>query len=1333
MDIRCPYCNATVTVPGGGASESVNCPSCGTEVDVEGAMALAESSKVVASMAAPRKPSAGKAKATEAYSRDEAPARQGAPLDVERIGSYGLRSNDLATAKEVVFKGGDAGRGTRAPGAPAAKTAAPPPPPPLRNAPPPPPPAPPASGAPRPSVLSAWGNLSSSPKGAVPEPQRAAPPSGRPAGDLPTNVQSDPLSRGQAGHPVALTDEDILGQALDEQFGDFDLGAALADMPSFADGSSLPPLRAASGESPPAAVPAGAAGASGAAGALDDLPMEAEFEALFSGPGSVVDSPWTGDAKSGPSGGWGSSRGGPDARGQAGANVPPPETSKPSAAVNPDDPLAGLDFSLGDLLGGDDGQGPLEPIPSDGHPRAPVQSVGSLDLDAVLREDSVPDAQVPWGSGGGGAEGGLGAKSTGAPTAFDIGRIDLDLGGSDVWSKTPEPGSEPVSSSSPAGKEPRFGETSVIPGAGEFQGLGDLGGEFLDTPAGDGGAFPMSGGLELDVAPGGASKGPATLPPPAAGAAPAVAIRQVRRGASTARVAMIGLLIVVLVGAILGQTPYGYFGANLLFDDGQHPAARRVAGLPGKMAGISHDTKEAFQQEAARLDRVLRDDPKNEGAKAELLEVLLRFRERYPKLFGGDPKLVERLKVLASQTSIKGQKADMVRVMDLVNAGKFGEARALLDGMVVASAQDPDVLYFYGKVALGQGKPEEAERYFELALLKNPGNVAAKYFLALTYVAKKDLAKATATLDEILAKEPGHLASKVTIAELALEGHDLDKATKFATEVVATAAPVLDAGELFGAHLVLARVNEDRNAVPERLAELTAALAIQPDHEETAVAVSKLLTNDGKKDQALGVLEPCRAKPCTGELFLATYAEAAFASAKDDIAEGALKEGTEKYPKSPAFALIRGRHLLEAKMTRAAIAALGEALKIDPGLVEGRILMSSAMTRDGKLSEAVSVLKEGLEADHQSVALLIALAGVQKEQRDWTGAEDSLRRAVGLDPMNIGAQRDLGLIVHAEGRSDEAVRILGALDAKHSLDKIGAMGLASAYLEMREIGRAKDLLARLYAHDETDPDLAAEYGRTLMEAGSMKNGTDVLQKVIKEHPSHALSHFYLGRLLMRVNSFEASIEELHHAVSLESGNQKYRLELARALLAGATPENLRDARNQLDQVIAAYSHNDVPESERDADAFVLRGKLLFDEQKYGLAIKDFESALVLSPSRLDTLVGSGRALYEMAHYDEASPYFRQVLSRDPDSADANYFLGRILLHDKKIDLAKQHLERAIHRDPKKFPDAYRQLGLIYKDQGLNGLARKTLQMYLDRVPRGSAEAEEIHRMVDRLK
>lgn len=804
--------------------------------------------------------------------------------------------------------------------------------------------------------------------------------------------------------------------------------------------------------------------------------------------------------------------------------------------------------------------------------------------------------------------------------------------------------------------------------------------------------------------------------------------------ASPIKISLVGMLIFVIVGVILGQTDYGYFGINLMFPPEKGGVAGVKVALPKSEAlGIFRDTCEAFISEIGRLEKRLAEEPRDTQAKQALCEVLARFRERYPTTFLTNERYLKRLEQLMKEVDLPQHLKGMIQAIQLLCSGSLEEAKSILHGLRAGQGDNADVLYLLGKVALAQKDLAEAQKFFESGLLKNPDYLTLRYFLAKTYLEKGDIKSARAMVQDLLSREPDHFGAKTLMAMIALKEKDIATAKKEATEVVERADRTLWIDEVFDAHKTIAEAYKLEGDEQGFVRELKVALTIKPTDEEVSASAAEALLGMRKPEEALSVLEPCWNKKCEGAHFLKVFLKASLFAMDTKKAEEALKIGVDKYPKDAEFYCIHGRYLLESDMVKAATTQLRKALEADDTYADAYILLTESLRREAKLTEARDLLKDGLQKVQERSRLLFALAETYREMRDYQGAESALREILTTEPNNTQVHEMLGQVLLSASRPEEASVILGALFARKSLSKEGTLSLAQAYLLSGKAQKAKEVLATIYDETNFDPQIACEYGRVLLEASAYDEAQKVLKRVLEQFPGYALAHYYTGVLLSRRNDLKKAIESLTKAVQIEPNDTRFRFELARVLVASGGDDNIREAQGHLDKVVQAYQNAQVPAEARNPDVFVLRGQLLFGKQKYSQALKDFEQALAMQPARLDILVGCGRSLFEMARYDEALPYFQQVITREPMHPDANYYLGRISLRNGQIEKAKLYLEHSIQKDTNRYPEAYRLLGLIYRDQNLVPLARRYLAKYLELAPKNTREAEEVQGILDRMR
>jgi predicted Zn-dependent protease len=804
--------------------------------------------------------------------------------------------------------------------------------------------------------------------------------------------------------------------------------------------------------------------------------------------------------------------------------------------------------------------------------------------------------------------------------------------------------------------------------------------------------------------------------------------------ASPIRISLVAVLIFVIVGVILGQTDYGYFGMNLMFPQEKGGMAGVKVAIPkSEVSGIFRDTCEAFISEIERLEKRLGEEPKDTQAKQELCEVLARFRERYPTTFLTNERSLRRLEQLMREIDLPPHLNGMIQAIQLLSSGSLEEAKSILHGLRAGQGDNPDVLYLLGKVALAQKDLDEAQKFFESALLKNPDYLAVRYFLAKTYLEKGDLKSAKAMVQDLLNRESEHHGARTLMAMIAIREKDVENAKKEASLVIEKADRTLWIDEVFDAHKTLAEAYRMAGDEQAFVHELKVALSIKPADEEAATSAAEALLGMRKPEEALSVLEPCWNKKCEGAGFLKVFLKASLFAMDSKKAEEALKIGVDKHPKDAEFYCIYGRYLLDDNMVKAASTYLRKSLEVDDTYADGYVLLSESLRREAKLSEARDALKEGLQKVKERSRLLLALAETYREMRDYQGAEDALREILSKEPNNIQVHEMLGQVLLSASRPEEASVILGALFARKTLSKDGVLSLAQAYLLSGKPQKAKEVLATIYDETNFDPSIACEYAKVLLEASAYGEARKVLKRVLEQMPGYALAHYYTGVLLRRENDLKKAAESLTKAVQIEPNDTRFRFELARVLVEIGGEDNIREALGHLDKVIQAFLGAQVPAEARNPDVFVLRGQLLFAKQKYPQALKDFEQALAMQPARLDILVGCGRSLFEMARYGEALPYFQQVIAREPMHPDANYYLGRISLRNGQVEKAKVHLEHSIQKDTNRNPEAYRLLGLIYRDQNLIPLARRYLAKYLELAPKDTREAEEVQGILDRMR
>jgi Tfp pilus assembly protein PilF len=136
----------------------------------------------------------------------------------------------------------------------------------------------------------------------------------------------------------------------------------------------------------------------------------------------------------------------------------------------------------------------------------------------------------------------------------------------------------------------------------------------------------------------------------------------------------------------------------------------------------------------------------------------------------------------------------------------------------------------------------------------------------------------------------------------------------------------------------------------------------------------------------------------------------------------ALQEATTLDPATALYANSLGVVLLQLRQLEGALAWLARAIQIDPGYGDAQLNYAIALAEARRWDEAVEGYRKALRMPtltaphvaHQNLG--VALFNLKR----YTQAEESLRFAISLDPQMLGAYYNLGLVLVAENRREEA-------------------------------------------------------------------------------------------------------------------------------------------------------------------------------------------------------------------------------------------------------------------------------------------------------------------------
>ncbi len=118
------------------------------------------------------------------------------------------------------------------------------------------------------------------------------------------------------------------------------------------------------------------------------------------------------------------------------------------------------------------------------------------------------------------------------------------------------------------------------------------------------------------------------------------------------------------------------------------------------------------------------------------------------------------------------------------------------------------------------------------------------------------------------------------------------------------------------------------------------------------------------------------------------------------------------------------------------------AAKIPLGILEQTQRPLNASERRNFEAQAQDIIGRGLRTNPRNTGLLVQQAQLMTLKRDNGAAEAILNQALRIDPLDLGARMELGLLLDREGRLDEAVAVMNA-----GIDRRYGPARASQYME----------------------------------------------------------------------------------------------------------------------------------------------------------------------------------------------------------------------------------------------------------------------------------------------
>jgi tetratricopeptide (TPR) repeat protein len=201
-------------------------------------------------------------------------------------------------------------------------------------------------------------------------------------------------------------------------------------------------------------------------------------------------------------------------------------------------------------------------------------------------------------------------------------------------------------------------------------------------------------------------------------------------------------------------------------------------------------------------------------------------------------------------------------------------------------------------------------------------------------------------------------------------------------------------------------------------------------------------------------------------------------------AERFLRSATQLKPSSNVSegkfrAWLSLANVLEKSNREEALTAYHQAATLQPKDAEPHLAAGHLLEQDNKFADAEQEYKQALALDPASDALT-GLANVYMRGRRFAEAEEYLRKLVAAHPREAAAHIQLGRVLAAQGKNDEAIAELQTVAKPAAADVSVQRDLADLYFAAAKNEEAETAYRALLATHPNEAELHHDLGRTLL-------------------------------------------------------------------------------------------------------------------------------------------------------------------------------------------------------------------------------------------------------------
>ncbi len=220
----------------------------------------------------------------------------------------------------------------------------------------------------------------------------------------------------------------------------------------------------------------------------------------------------------------------------------------------------------------------------------------------------------------------------------------------------------------------------------------------------------------------------------------------------------------------------------------------------------------------------------------------------------------------------------------------------------------------------------------------------------------------------------------------------------------------------------------------------------------------------------------------------------------------------------------------EESQPQEALAAYQKAAELDPANSDAVLGAAKLAEHSGNVAAAEQpYLKLAESGNSEAISRLV---GLYIQQKRYADAETWLRKYMAANPGNMAAQIQLGKLLAAEGKTQDAI---AALEPAYNSapDPNLARELAALYLDAKQYDGAAKLLQGLVAQNPADAQLHLDYGQALVHLHKYPEAQTELLTALQQNSRLIDGYFDLAYSAQQNKNYELVIRVLDARAKLQ--------------------------------------------------------------------------------------------------------------------------------------------------------------------------------------------------------